>query len=72
MTKDSLMNRWCHRAWIYFGVSITFCMTAVILYFWNDWSTELIIPAAVAALVPILWWRNGCSRAVSIITTTTV
>ena len=53
MAKDSLMNRWCRRAWIYFGVCITFCMTAVILYFWNDWSTELIILAAVAALVPI-------------------
>lgn len=53
MEKVSKMNRWCDRQWIIFGLWITVIMTAVILVFWNDWSTELKILAAIAALVPI-------------------
>ena len=47
------MDRWCTRAWIDFGLCITFIMTAFILIYWNVWSTELKIIAAVAALIPI-------------------
>ena len=53
MTNKSLMDRWCTRAWIDFGLCITFIMTAFILIYWNVWSTELKIIAAVAALIPI-------------------
>ena len=47
------MDRWCTRQWIFFGLCITFVMTAVILWKWNEWNAELIITAAIAALIPI-------------------
>lgn len=47
------MNRWCRRAWIDFSLCITAAMTVIILYYWQEWSPELIIIAAVSALIPI-------------------
>jgi hypothetical protein len=51
MKRD--MNWWCDRAWIIFGCWITAFMTALIMIFWNTWSTELKVIAAIAALIPI-------------------
>lgn len=51
MKRD--MNWWCDRAWIIFGCWITALMTALIMIFWNSWSTELKVIAAIAALIPI-------------------
>lgn len=47
------MNRWCQRAWIKFGCGITAIVVIAILAYWNAWSTELKIIAAIAALIPI-------------------
>lgn len=47
------MNRWCDRTWIKFGCMITMIMTILILINWTQWTTELKIIAAVAALIPI-------------------
>ena len=51
MKKD--MNWWCDRAWIIFGCWITAFMTALILINWMNWSTDLKVIAAIAALIPI-------------------
>ncbi len=53
MKQVSAMNKWCTRPWIYFGLCITFLMTAIILFYWQEWSVELKIIAAVSALIPI-------------------
>ena len=51
MKKD--MNWWCDRAWIIFGCWITAVMTVLIMVFWQSWSAELKVIAAIAALIPI-------------------
>lgn len=51
MKKD--MNWWCDRAWIMFGCWLTVLMTALIMIFWQNWTAELKVVAAIAALVPI-------------------
>lgn len=51
MKKD--LNWWCDRAWIKFGCWITVLMTGLIMIFWQSWSDELKVIAAIAALIPI-------------------
>ncbi|MDO5862031.1 MAG: HXXEE domain-containing protein [Thermoplasmata archaeon] len=51
--KKRDMDWWCDRAWIKFGLLITAAMTIAILVFWDDWSTELKVTAAMAALIPV-------------------
>lgn len=51
--KKTGLNWWCDRAWILFGCIVTAVMTCVILFFWQKWSTELKVVAAVAALIPM-------------------
>ena len=51
MKKD--MNWWCDRAWIKCSCLIAAIMTGLILLNWENWSAELKIIAAIAALIPV-------------------
>ena len=51
--KKTRLNWWCDRAWIKFSCLITATMTGLILLNWENWSTELKIIAATAALIPV-------------------
>ena len=51
--KKNFMNAWCSRAWIKFASILTFIMTAAILLNNKNWSDELKIIAAIAALIPV-------------------
>lgn len=53
MENKSLMNRWCGRTWIDFSLAIATVMTVIILMNWQEWSTELIIVAGIAVLLPL-------------------
>lgn len=52
MNKTGL-NKWCDKAWIKFGIVISFVMMAVILIFWNDWGDDLKVIAAISVLIPL-------------------
>lgn len=53
MKKKTGLDWWCDRAWILFGCWIAAFMTALILINWRNWSTELKVIAAIAALIPV-------------------
>lgn len=53
MEKKKNMDWWCDRAWIKFGLAITALMSVAILWYWHEWSLELKLVAAIAALIPV-------------------
>ncbi|MGE9835214.1 hypothetical protein [Streptococcus orisratti] len=53
IVRKNGLNWWTDRAWIKFSCAIAVLMTAVILMNWTNWSVELKVTAAIAALIPI-------------------
>lgn len=53
MEKKFIMDKWCDRAWIKFGLIITAVMCGAILWNWNEWTLELKLLAAISALIPV-------------------
>jgi hypothetical protein len=51
--KKTGWDWWCTRAWIKFGLLITAGVTVWILANFTSWPYELMVVAAVAALVPV-------------------
>ena len=51
--KKDFWSWWCYRAWIKFGLCFAAVMTAVILFYWNEWSTPLKGLAAIAVILPV-------------------
>ncbi len=48
-----VLNWWCDRAWIKFSCAISVIMTGLILWNWENWSTESKVIAAIGALIPV-------------------
>ena len=51
--KEDFWSWWCYRAWILFSLCFAGVMTAIILYYWNDWSIQLKGVAAISVILPI-------------------
>ena len=51
--KNSMLDRWCKRAWIKFSCCITAFVTVAVLLFWKEWSADVKILAGIAALIPV-------------------
>lgn len=50
--KQDYWSWWCYRYWIHLSLCIAAVMTAVILCYWNEWSTPLKGIAAIAIILP--------------------
>ena len=51
--KKDYWSWWCYRYWIHLSLCIAAVMTAVILIYWNEWSTPLKGLAAIAVILPV-------------------
>ena len=51
--KEDFWSWWCYSAWILFSLCFAGVMTAIILYYWNDWSIQLKGVAAISVILPI-------------------
>lgn len=51
--KNSMLDRWCKRAWIKFSCCITAFVTVAVLLFWKEWSADVKIIAGITALIPV-------------------
>lgn len=53
MKQKKNLNWWCDRAWIKFGLLISFVMLGFLTIYWREWTPAMKVMASIALLIPL-------------------